>query len=139
MHVAKVAMYMSLFNRLAAFKTLVKEASMTDTDIATVATVPADQTQPTAPTDQNPAIPTAQTEPNPTSANTAPKCTATATTSDEQTPELPANASTSDGDSPFIKTALAAANLIEQLRQHPEAYAFLDALLKCLEPPKSKS
>ncbi|MEG3616859.1 hypothetical protein V5T82_00185 [Magnetovibrio sp. PR-2] len=44
-----------------------------------------------------------------------------------------------DEGTPFVQTAMAAANLIELLRAHPEAYAFLEALLKCLKPPQSTS
>lgn len=168
MRAANILLYMDLITRLAALTRPAKDFSMTDTDTATAAPAPTpdpaqdttqdpgrapvEQPQTGAPTDAAAPTDPAQTSIAPADTSTVPKCTATASAEGSETasseiaftPASPSAApsavsSLSEDSSPFIQTAMAAAKLIEQLRQHPESHAFLQALLKCLEPPQSKS
>ena len=156
MHAAKLALYMAVIHRLAALIPSTKERSMTDMDTPITAPTATVDEQPetqiatgstTSEPDDDAATNPTPVEPAP--AVPAPKCTATATASgdtpkpesSQPTPDVVASATVAapqtDQPSPFIETAMAAAKLIELLRQHPEAHGFLEALLKCLKPAKT--
>ncbi len=113
---------------------------MNDTD----PNIQADNTHAQADPTTTPATPDAAAPVQPTSPDTgavaAPQATPSTQPPSEQ-PTVPPTENTNAQQSaknPFIDTAVAAAHLVDLLRQNPEAIQFLEALLVCLKPQNTQ-